>query len=63
MLDFDIKWTLVGHSERRKFNDETNSVVALKTDRAIKHGINVVLCIGETNEEREEGKTFDILSH
>lgn len=59
--DFELQWTLVGHSERRKLNGETNEIVAKKVERAQAAGLKVILCIGETLEEREAGQTNDVL--
>ena len=47
--------TLVGHSERRQYQHESNADVAAKAATAHKHGLHVVLCIGETLETREQG--------
>ena len=59
--DFDLKWTLVGHSERRQKQGETDEIVAVKTGRAQEAGLNAIVCIGETLEEREAGTTNDVL--
>jgi len=61
IVDFELKWTLVGHSERRQKFGETNEIVAAKTGRAQEAGLNTLLCIGETLEDREAGKTNDVL--
>ncbi len=55
------KYVLVGHSERRKFHHETNADVRNKAARAIKTGLIPVICIGETEEERNAGKAKDVL--
>ena len=55
-----IKWTLVGHSERRLLYGETDKDVATKTKNALDHGLSVLLCIGETLEEREAGQTDEV---
>ncbi|MBB5986503.1 triose-phosphate isomerase [Sphingobium lignivorans] len=47
--------TLVGHSERRTYQHETNADVAAKAARASQHGLEVVLCVGETLDTREQG--------
>lgn len=47
--------TLVGHSERRAYQHESNADVAAKAARAHAHGLAVILCIGETLETREQG--------
>lgn len=52
---------ILGHSERRSIYGESNEVVAKKTKYALEKGLNVILCIGEKLEERNNGTTNDIL--
>lgn len=52
---------LIGHSERRQFFNETNSVIAEKVQLCQKNKVLPVVCIGETLQERQSGKTFEIL--
>ena len=64
LKDAGVKWTLAGHSERRAgFGGpgESSETVAGKTAMAIKHGLSVVVCIGETLADRESDRTMDIL--
>ncbi|MGA2251115.1 triose-phosphate isomerase [Terracidiphilus sp.] len=53
--------TLIGHSERRQYFGETDEIVNKKLHTALKHGIVPVVCVGEVLEEREAGKTADVL--
>eukprot|EP01071_Lankesteria_metandrocarpae_P001957 Lankesteria_metandrocarpae@DN1988_c0_g1_i1.p1 len=62
LKDLGMEWTLVGHSERRSRYGDTDDVVALKVEQALKAGIKVVLCIGETLEEREANKTTEVVT-
>ena len=55
-----MKWTIVGHSERRLLYGETDKDVATKTKNALDQGLSVMLCIGETLEEREAGQTDEV---
>jgi triosephosphate isomerase (TIM) len=55
-------FVILGHSERRRLFHETDAAIHLKLKQAIKAELLPVLCIGETLEEREAGKTFDVLS-
>lgn len=59
--DAGADWVLVGHSERRHILMESDAFIAKKTQYALEHGFGVVLCIGETLEERESGKLGDVL--
>ena len=49
----DIEYVLIGHSERRQYHNEDDSVVRGKTAAAFRHGIVPVICVGETLEELE----------
>jgi triosephosphate isomerase len=53
--------TLIGHSERRQYFAETDAIVNKKLHTALTHGIVPVVCVGEVLEEREAGKTEDVL--
>jgi triosephosphate isomerase len=53
--------TLIGHSERRQYFNETDEVVNKKLHTALKHGIVPVVCIGEVLAEREAGLTAEVL--
>jgi triosephosphate isomerase len=55
--DFGAKHVIVGHSERRSLYGETSSVVAEKTKAALESGLTPLLCVGESLEHRESGKT------
>jgi triosephosphate isomerase len=61
LKDSNITWALLGHSERRTILQETDSFIANKTKTAIDGGINVILCCGETLEQRESNKTMDVV--
>lgn len=59
--DLGADWTLVGHSERRQYHGETNAIVKQKAENAINAGLTVVICIGETLDERESGKAVEVV--
>lgn len=61
LKDINIHWTLIGHSERRQFFGDTEEVIGHKIKQALANGINVIACIGEKLNEREENKTMDVL--
>lgn len=54
---------IIGHSERRALYNETNKVLAKKTDKALEHGLTPIFCIGETQDERESGSFFEVLKN
>ncbi len=53
LKDIGINWVIVGHSERRHIIGEDNKTVLKKTKKALEEGFNVILCVGETLNERE----------
>lgn len=58
--DLGGKWTLTGHSERRTIIKESDEFIASKTKFALDQGLSVILCIGETLEERKANVTLDV---
>ena len=62
MKDSKITWTLLGHSERRVVLQEDNAFVAAKTKAALDGGIGVILCCGESLEQREDNRTIAVVT-
>jgi len=62
LAEFGCKYAIVGHSERRLFNAETDAVVASKYAQAVAQGLTPILCLGETLEERENGNTESVVA-
>ena len=60
--DFGAEHVIVGHSERRSLYGETNDVVAEKTKAAIDASLKPILCVGESLDEREAGKTEAVVA-
>lgn len=61
LKDFGIQNVLVGHSERRQFLGETDEFLNKKVLFILGEGLKPMLCVGETLDERETGKTFDVV--
>jgi len=61
LVDIGCKYTIIGHSERRQYFDETDDIVNRKIKASKKAGLGVIVCIGESLDEREAGKTFNVL--
>ena len=59
--DVECSYVIIGHSERRQYFGETEVTVNKKIGSAMSAGLGVIFCIGETLEEREAGKTFNVL--
>ena len=60
LKDLGCTHAIVGHSERRTNHDETDDVVKAKAEAALAAGLIAIVCIGETLEERDAGKTLDV---
>lgn len=52
---------IVGHSERRQLFLESSQSVAKKAAKALEHGLTPIVCLGETEQDREHGRTFDVI--
>lgn len=61
LKDIGCPWVIVGHSERRLYHGETNDTVARKAKIALENGLRPIVCVGETLEERESGKTSEVV--
>ncbi len=56
LADLGARWVLVGHSERREYAGETNDVVAAKTAAALRAGLKPMVCVGESEADRDAGR-------
>lgn len=63
LTDLGCKFCIIGHSERRNYFSETNETVNKKVRSALKHGLTPIMCVGERLEERDAGKTFDVVKN
>lgn len=61
LLDFGVRYAIVGHSERRQYHAESDAAVAAKAQRALAAGITPIVCVGETLEQRESGQTEHVV--
>jgi len=62
MLDsMGVEYSIIGHSERRKYFEESHEVLAEKVNMALKHDVSPIFCCGEVLPEREAGAHFDVV--
>ncbi len=61
LVSVGCKYVIIGHSERRQYFDETDETVNKKIQAAIKNDLVPVLCVGESEKERESKETFSVL--
>jgi triosephosphate isomerase len=61
LADAGCRYVIVGHSERRQLFGETDAFINRKARAVIAAGISAIFCVGETLEEREADKTFEVL--
>jgi len=60
--DAGADFTIVGHSERRAMHGETDAIVRAKAEAALANGLGVIVCVGETEAERDAGKALEVVS-
>jgi len=63
LTEIDVQGVILGHSERREMFGETDKALAQKVPAALEAGLQPILCVGETEEERERGDTERKLRH
>ncbi|XP_066145155.1 triosephosphate isomerase [Euwallacea fornicatus] len=61
LKDIGINWVILGHSERRQIFGESDELIADKVAFALSNELKVIACIGETLDEREAGKTEEVV--
>ena len=62
LTEIGVKYVIIGHSERRQYFGETDETVNKRVIAALNAGLKVIVCVGETLEEKEAGKTEDVVT-
>lgn len=62
LKELGARYVIVGHSERRQYQGETDAQVGVKAQRALAAGLTPIVCLGETLREREQGETESVVS-
>ena len=62
LKSINVEYVIIGHSERRQYFNETDETVNKKIKAAFANGLKPIVCVGETLEEREAGKTTQIIT-
>jgi triosephosphate isomerase len=61
LQEVNCEYVIIGHSERRKNQQETNEIIAKKALSAFKNKITPIICVGESKEIRDQGQHFDFV--
>ena len=62
LKSINVEYVIIGHSERRQYFNETDETVNLKVKSALAKGLKPIVCVGETLEQREAGKTIEVIT-
>ena len=63
LKSINVEYVIIGHSERRQYFNETDESVNKKVKASFKYGLKPIVCVGETLEQRENGKTIEIITN
>ena len=62
LADVGCQWVILGHSERRAYHAESDSLISAKLKMAVEAGLKPILCVGETREQRESGEAEAVVA-
>lgn len=61
LKNMGVEYVILGHSERRKYFEETDEEINKKVKSVLSAGLKIILCVGETDEERKKGKKTQVI--
>ncbi|MGZ9756780.1 triose-phosphate isomerase [Mycoplasma sp. 4423] len=61
LIDLDVSYVILGHSERRKYHFETDELVNVKAKQVISYHLKPIICVGETFEQYQAGQTKEVI--
>lgn len=61
LKEFGCSYVIIGHSERRQDYNESGPLLSQKVNRAIASGLHVIFCVGETSDQRENGRAMEVV--
>lgn len=61
LLGSNVEYVIIGHSERRQYFNDTDEIVNKKVITALRHGLKPIVCVGESLEQRDSGKTYEVI--
>ncbi|MBF2051384.1 MAG: triose-phosphate isomerase [Leptolyngbya sp. IPPAS B-1204] len=62
LAELNVRYVVIGHSERRQYFGETDATVNLRLKAAQKHGLIPILCVGESKQQRDTGETETLIT-
>ena len=62
LVELGVEYVIIGHSERRQYFGETDETVNMRVKAALAAGLKPIICVGELLEERESGKTEEVVT-
>lgn len=63
LKSINTEYVIIGHSERRRYFNETDEIVNKKAKKALENGLKPIICVGETLEEKEQGKAIEVITN
>ena len=63
LKSINTEYVIIGHSERRRYFNETDEIVNKKARKALENGLKPIICVGETLEEKEQGKAIEVITN